>query len=237
MNAPHPQPPTRPGPVPPSRSAARHRGPASVPHGRVACSSGAVRGRAAAGLRYVEAPQPYEPDGRPSLFLAGATIGCPDWQSEAVDLLTTAGFEGTVLNPRPSRTRATDPYRAWRPFGWQDTNIRRCSAVLFWNPIGPARVQDCYEAGLFTPFGGAVVVGSDPADPVQQANRVLLAQCMPWLPVADTLAATVEAALAALGPPDNAPLLAEPTLSPAALRPPAEGGPGLGPLLPPRGRR
>ncbi|MFJ1707161.1 hypothetical protein [Kitasatospora sp. NPDC088346] len=152
-------------------------------------------------LRYIEAPTPFKPDGRLSVFLAGATVGCPDWQLEAVDLLAGTGFDGTVLNPRPSRHPATDPYAAWAPFGWQDTNIRRASLVLFWNPIGHVRVQDCYEAGLFSPYGGAVVVGSDPADPVQKANRVLLGHLMPWLPVADTLAETVTAALAALATP------------------------------------
>ncbi|MFJ8628162.1 hypothetical protein ACIRD3_35735 [Kitasatospora sp. NPDC093550] len=154
-----------------------------------------------ASLRYIEAPEPYEPDALPSVFLAGATVGCPDWQWEAVELLASAGFEGTVLNPRPSRNRATDPYAAWAPFGWQDRNIRRTSAVLFWNPIGHVRVHDCYEAGLFSPYGGTVVVGCDPADPVQQANRVLLAHLMPWLPVTDTLADTVAAALTALATP------------------------------------
>ncbi|MFB7474329.1 hypothetical protein [Kitasatospora sp. NPDC056184] len=154
-----------------------------------------------ASLRYIEAPEPFEPDTLPSVFLAGATIGCPDWQWEAVGLLASAGFEGTVLNPRPSRNPATDPYAVWAPFGWQDRNIRRTSAVLFWNPIGHVRVHDCYEAGLFSPYGGAVVVGCDPADPVQQANRVLLAHLMPWLPVADSLAGTVTAALAAVTTP------------------------------------
>ncbi|MFB8201919.1 hypothetical protein [Kitasatospora purpeofusca] len=148
---------------------------------------------ATAPLRYIKAPQPFEPDGHPSIFLAGATIGCPDWQWEAVTLLAIAG---SVLNPRPSRNPATDPYAAWRPSGWQDTNIRRTSVVMFWNPIGHVRVQDCYEAALFTPYGGTVIVGSDPADPVQRANQVLLGHLMPWLPVADTLAATVTAALA-----------------------------------------
>ncbi|MEV0530871.1 hypothetical protein [Kitasatospora sp. NPDC050463] len=149
-------------------------------------------------LRYLEAPEPYAPDGRPAVFLAGATVDCPDWQSEAVDLFAIAGFDGTVLNPRPSRNPATNPYLAWLPFGWQDRNIRRTDVVLFWNPIGHVRVHDCYEAGLFSPYGGTVVVGCDPADPVQRANRVLLANLMPWLPVADTLADTVAAALATL---------------------------------------
>ncbi|MCX4752519.1 hypothetical protein [Kitasatospora purpeofusca] len=149
-------------------------------------------------LRYLEVPQPYAPDGRPAVFLAGATVDCPDWQSEAVNLFAIAGFDGTVLNPRPSRNPATNPYLAWLPFGWQDRNIRRTDVVLFWNPIGHVRVHDCYEAGLFSPYGGTVVVGCDPADPVQRANRVLLANLMPWLPVADTLAGPVAAALATL---------------------------------------
>ncbi|MFD4533577.1 hypothetical protein ACFWNL_21195 [Kitasatospora sp. NPDC058397] len=157
-------------------------------------------------LRYIEAPAAFEPDGRPSIYLAGQTVGCPDWQSQAVALLTAGDFDGTVLNPRPSRRPATDPYAAWRPFGWQDHNIRRTDAVLFWNPIGHVRIQDCYEAGLFTCHGGRVVVGSDPADPVQRANRVLLAHLMPWLPVEDTLADSVTAALAALTTPAAAPV-------------------------------
>ncbi|KOV12365.1 hypothetical protein ADK60_32210 [Streptomyces sp. XY431] len=152
-------------------------------------------------LRYIEAPEPFEPDGLQSVFLAGATIGCPDWQLEAVDMLASAGFDGTVLNPRPSRNPAADPYAAWAPFGWQDTNIRRTSVVLFWNPLGHVRVHDCYEAGVFSQYAGTVVVGCDPADPVQKANRVLLANLMPWLPIADSLAGTVTAALAALATP------------------------------------
>ncbi|KDN85678.1 hypothetical protein KCH_25870 [Kitasatospora cheerisanensis KCTC 2395] len=155
-------------------------------------------------LRYIEAPQAFEPDDRPSVFLAGATVGCPDWQSQAVDLLARAGFDGTVLNPRPSRNAGTDPYTAWAPFGWQDRYIRRADLVLFWNPIGLVRVHACYEAGLFTPYGGTVVVGCNPADPAQRANRVLLAHRLPWLPVADTLADTVAAALAALDPARSA---------------------------------
>ncbi|WP_123559122.1 hypothetical protein [Kitasatospora cineracea] len=149
-------------------------------------------------MRYIEAPEPFHPDGRPSLYLAGATVGCPDWQSEAVGLLEDAGFDGTVLNPRPSRNTVTNSYAAWSPFGWQDRNIRRTSVVLFWNPLSHARVQECYQAHLSTAYGGAVVVGCDPADIVQRANRALLVHALPWLAVADTLAGTVSAALAEL---------------------------------------
>ncbi|MFI9787402.1 hypothetical protein ACIHEI_28440 [Kitasatospora sp. NPDC051984] len=149
-------------------------------------------------LRYIEAPGDFEPDGRPSLYLAGATVDGPDWQWEAVGLLADAGFDGSVLNPRPSLNPATDPYRAWTPLGWQDRNIRRTGAVLYWNPLGHVRVHDRYTAGLLNQPGQLVVVGRDPADPVQQANRVLLAGVTPWLKVHDTLAATVAAVLDAL---------------------------------------
>ncbi|MFF2657305.1 hypothetical protein ACFVUH_08055 [Kitasatospora sp. NPDC058032] len=152
-------------------------------------------------LRYIEVPNEFEPDGRASVFLAGETIGCPDWQSEAVGLLADAGFDGTVLSPRPSRNPASDPYAAWLPGGWQDRNIRRTDVVLFWRPIGHVRIHDCYEAHLFSPYGGAVAVGCDPAEAAQRATRARLAQLMPWLPVAGTLADTVTAALAALAAP------------------------------------
>ena len=31
-------------------------------------------------MRYIEAPDEFEPDGTPSLFLAGGISGCGDWQ-------------------------------------------------------------------------------------------------------------------------------------------------------------
>ncbi|GAA2118114.1 hypothetical protein GCM10009759_65110 [Kitasatospora saccharophila] len=167
--------------------------------GLASAGTGLSTGPASArrGLRYIEAPQQFEPDGLPSVYLAG-TVDCPDWQSQAVRLLADADFEGTVLNPRPSRNSVADPYAAWTPLGWQDRNIRRVDVVLFWNPIGHHHVRNCYEARLFTGRGGAVVVGCDLADPVQRAHRALLLHAVPWLPVADTLAATVCAALAEL---------------------------------------
>ncbi|MFJ4676945.1 hypothetical protein [Kitasatospora sp. NPDC088783] len=150
------------------------------------------------GLRYVEAPAPFLPDGGASIYLFGKTVGCPDWQREAVGLLAGAAFAGTVLNPRPSFNPDGSPYDAWRPFGWQDRNVPKCDAVLFWNPISADRILAVYEAGLLAEPGTAVVVGGDPHDCEQRFLRGELERRLPWLPTADTLAATVHAALAAL---------------------------------------
>ncbi|RKE21941.1 hypothetical protein [Streptomyces sp. TLI_171] len=129
------------------------------------------------GLHYIEAPAPYLPDGSPALYLFGKTVDCPDWQLAAVRLLRELGWTGTVLNPRPSLNPTGSPYDAWRPFGWQERNVPKCSAVLFWNAITADRILSVYTAGLLAEPGTVVVVGSDPAD---------------------TLPATVHAALAAL---------------------------------------
>ncbi|QKW20563.1 hypothetical protein HUT16_17140 [Kitasatospora sp. NA04385] len=150
------------------------------------------------GPRYIEAPAPFLPDGSPSIYLFGKTAGCPDWQIHVVRLLRELRWTGTVLNPRPSLTPTGSPYDAWRPFGWQDRNVPKCDVVLFWNPISADRVLSVYTAGLLAEPGTAVVFGSDPADPEQQALRGELERRLPWLPVADTLAATVHAALAEL---------------------------------------
>ncbi len=149
-------------------------------------------------MRYIEPPQEFVPDGRPSLYLAGRSIGVPDWQSEVVGLLDDAGFAGTVLSPRPTRSPGTDPFLAWAPFGWQDFNIRRVDCVLFWMPIGAQRIQDLYESHLLGRTTGAVVVGCDPNDPDQASTRNTLGSLMPWLPVESTLAGAVSAALAQL---------------------------------------
>ncbi|MFJ2778201.1 hypothetical protein [Kitasatospora sp. NPDC087315] len=150
-------------------------------------------------MKYIEAPQNFHPDGRPSVYLAGQSMGCPDWQAEAVNLFATAGFTGTVLSPRPSRNPRFDPFWAWRPNGWQDQTIGRCDIAMFWRPLGLDRVQDLYELHLFGRSKTTVVVGCDPRDPVQATARAAIHARMPWLPVEPTLGETVRAALTHLG--------------------------------------
>ncbi|MEU6233029.1 hypothetical protein [Kitasatospora sp. NPDC047058] len=148
-------------------------------------------------MRLIEPPQEFIADGQLSLYLAGRSIGVPHWQSEAVALLADAGFDGTVLSPRPTSPGA-DPYLAWKPFGWQDHTIRRVDCVMFWMPIGAQRIQDLYESHLLGRTTGAVVVGCD-LD--HASTRNTLRSLLPWLPVESTLADTVAAALAQLSHP------------------------------------
>ncbi|MFJ9947699.1 hypothetical protein [Kitasatospora sp. NPDC091207] len=138
-------------------------------------------------------PQRFDPDGAPSVYLAGQSIGCPDWQSETADLLAAARFDRTVLNPRPSRNPTVDPYAMRRgcrsagrtaPFAWPTSSCSGGRSARYGSRISTS----------LTSLGrskSAVVVGCDTADPARSATRAALLECIPWLPVEETLAATV----------------------------------------------
>ncbi|MFF1785588.1 hypothetical protein ACFVX9_03910 [Kitasatospora sp. NPDC058243] len=144
-------------------------------------------------MKLVEYPQHYTLDGNPTLYLDRSGTGRPGWQRDAVALLDKAGFTGTVLNPQPiSGTGA--------PFGWQEHNLRRVSAVLLWCPHGAQHVRDVRQRFLHR-SRTALVVGCDLNDRIQRFVRAELLGAMPRLAVATDLAATVRAALDHLSAP------------------------------------
>ncbi|MFG2918313.1 hypothetical protein ACGF0D_36185 [Kitasatospora sp. NPDC048298] len=138
-------------------------------------------------MRLVEYPEHYASDGNPSLYLACSGTGRPGWQNNVITLLDSAGFTGTVLNPQPGTGTGT-------PFGWQEHNLRRFSAVLLWRPQGAQQVRDFQQRFLHR-SRTALVVGCDLDDRAQRFIRAELLGTIPRLAVASGLAATVRAAL------------------------------------------
>ncbi|MFO0625219.1 MAG: nucleoside 2-deoxyribosyltransferase domain-containing protein [Polyangiales bacterium] len=136
-----------------------------------------------------------------SIFLAGPTpraAPTPSWRPEALALLRARGFEGTVFVPEPEDGRFRDDYDA--QVAWETAALARADCVLFWVP------RDLDAMPAFTTNdewghlkdSGRVVFGAPPeAAKVRYqrwwAEHLGVAAC-------DTLAATVDAALDALGP-------------------------------------
>ncbi|MGW3183192.1 hypothetical protein ACWDD9_28350 [Kitasatospora sp. NPDC001119] len=144
-------------------------------------------------MRLVEYPEPFTPDGSPTLYLAPSDAGRPGWRSEAIALLEAAGFTGTVLNPQPAST-------AEAPSGWQEHNLRRFGVVLLWCPTGGQQVRDVRQRFLRL-SRTALVVGCDHAEREQRFVHAELQATMPRLAVHGDLAATVRAALDHLSAP------------------------------------
>lgn len=66
------------------------------------------------------------------LFLAGGISGCPDWQSQAVQLLDST--TGVVVNPRRVGDLAPDGDMATEQIAWEHDALSRAAVVLFWFP-------------------------------------------------------------------------------------------------------
>lgn len=72
----------------------------------------------------------------PSIFLAGPTPRLekpvPSWRPDAIQLLLTAGFEGTVLVPEYS---SFSPLRSYdEQVEWEWKGLHNASVIAFWVP-------------------------------------------------------------------------------------------------------
>jgi nucleoside 2-deoxyribosyltransferase len=142
-------------------------------------------------VRYLQAPQAYDGPG-PALFLAGGISHCPDWQTEAAELLRDVpGL--TVLNPRRSAFDLADPAAAAaEQIAWEYAHLRRADVVLFWfAPGGSVQPITLYELGVHVTRGVPLAVGADPAYPRRLDVEVQLSLARPGLRVHSTVAATV----------------------------------------------
>jgi hypothetical protein len=56
--------------------------------------------------KYIEAPTEFDGEGK-AIFCAGGITGCPDWQSQMVELLKASPW--IILNPRRASFPIHDP--------------------------------------------------------------------------------------------------------------------------------
>ena len=112
-------------------------------------------------MRYVECPevQPLAENVH-SLFLAGGITGCPDWQSEMVEMLRDSDW--MLFNPRRKDFPLTDPTAAAEQIRWEYDHLRKASAILFWFPCEALCPIALYELGAWSMTNKPPFVGVHP---------------------------------------------------------------------------
>lgn len=71
------------------------------------------------------------------LFLCGPTPrfeGVQSWRPEALKILESLGFDGVVFVPEPRTGRWEGDYCYEDQIEWEEKNIGRSDAILFWLP-------------------------------------------------------------------------------------------------------
>lgn len=109
-------------------------------------------------MRYIECPAQYVPKRFEfSVFMAGGISGCPDWQSELSEYLTSADV--TLLNPRRANfgSTSTKPQIAW-----EQNHLRLADAILFWFPKETLCPITLFELGSWVKFDKPLVIGVHP---------------------------------------------------------------------------
>jgi hypothetical protein len=136
-------------------------------------------------VRYVEALAEHEPDGSPSLFLAGGITGCPDWQRVAVSLL--ADEPVTLLNPRRVNFPIDDPDAAPQQIEWEHRHLRKADDVLFWFPREALCPIALYELGAWSMTAKPLFVGTHPNYQRRQDVEIQTKLARPDAPVSSNL--------------------------------------------------
>src|SRR5262245_48830305 len=111
-------------------------------------------------MRYIEALTEYEPEGLPSLFLAGGITGCPGWQETVVRQLKEEAV--VILNPRRANFPIDDPTAAQTQIKWEHRHLRKADAVLFWFPSETLCPITLYELGSWSMTTKPLFVGVHP---------------------------------------------------------------------------
>ncbi|MEZ4473518.1 MAG: nucleoside 2-deoxyribosyltransferase domain-containing protein [bacterium] len=152
-------------------------------------------------MQVVYAHEPFPEAFEQSLFLAGPSpraTGHPDWRAEALACLAAQGFAGSS-SPRAPRGVFPTDYDA--QVAWEQAAMERSDQLIFWVPrdlvVLPGFTTNV-EWGRWEK-SGQVVLGHPPE---AAKMRYLAWHARRWrVPVCATLAETVAAALARLGPP------------------------------------
>lgn len=142
-------------------------------------------------MTYVEAPGPLTEAGS-SIFLAGGITNCPDWQSEAVKLISDRTH---VFNPRRANFPIHDPDAAEEQITWEFNALHEATCILFWFPVGAIQPIALYELGRYVALGRPIAVGRDDSYERRQDVDVQMKLAKPDLPIYNTLAQTVEQAV------------------------------------------
>lgn len=136
-------------------------------------------------MNYVEALALPEGLPHPWVFMAGGITGCPDWQSELVDLLRDT--TGTLLNPRRKNFPINDPNASEAQILWEHRMLRAADAISFWFPKDTLCPIVLYELGAWSMTGKPLFIAAESGYQRQLDVQIQTRFVRPDLMVSDSL--------------------------------------------------
>lgn len=135
-----------------------------------------------------------------SIFLAGPTprdADTPSWRPEALRLLAARGFTGAVFVPEPRDGAWTRDYDG--QIEWEEAHLHMADVVLFWLPreLGSMPGLTTNDEWGAHKYSGKVVFGAPPGAAKVRYQQYYAGRL--HIPGGDSLAATIDAALAMIG--------------------------------------
>ena len=94
------------------------------------------------------------------VFLAGGITGCPDWQSDMIELLRSAPV--TLFNPRRKDFDIKVPDAAQIQIQWEFDFLRKAQGILFWFPEETLCPIVLFELGAWSASDKPIFVGCHP---------------------------------------------------------------------------
>lgn len=96
---------------------------------------------------------------KPSLFLAGGITGCPNWQTQIVELLKEQDIY--IFNPRRKDFPINDPNASLAQIKWEYDALKRADMILYWFPKETLCPIVLYELGFWVTSDKPIFIGMD----------------------------------------------------------------------------
>ena len=110
-------------------------------------------------MEHIQAPKEYV-GLKHSIFLAGGITSCPEWQDQAIEMLSETNL--VVVNPRRDDFDASNPDMEMEQISWEHRHLARARAVLFWFPKETLCPITLFELGAMLPTNKIIYIGMDP---------------------------------------------------------------------------
>jgi hypothetical protein len=87
--------------------------------------------------------------GMTKVFLAGGITNCPNWQKEAIKILTERCNYLSIYNPRRENFPIGNPAECERQIAWEFQHLREADIIAFWFSEGSDNPIVLYELGMW----------------------------------------------------------------------------------------
>ena len=144
-------------------------------------------------MKVFTAPEQKDnPEGLPTVFLAGGIVKCGPWQDHVIERLGKYDH-ALILNPRRSNYPWDDPTAEREQITWEFHGLNHCDVFSMWFVASESDQPVCmYELGrqlAFCPFNPSrrVVLGIEPGYNRESDVRIQTALAYPGVQISDTL--------------------------------------------------